>query len=50
MPVDVCYELVGRMRLHWQGFDGGAEARADLAAFFDRVRARARIVKGGDLP
>ncbi len=50
VPVDVCYELVGRMRLHWQGFDGGAEARADLAAFFDRVRARARIVKGGDLP
>jgi hypothetical protein len=42
VPVDACYELVGRMRLHWQGFDGGAEARADLAHFFDRVRASAR--------
>ncbi|MFJ1578625.1 DUF5947 family protein [Streptomyces sp. NPDC088182] len=42
VPVDACYELVGRMRLHWQGFDGGAEARADLADFFARVRAAAR--------
>ncbi|MEU9127953.1 DUF5947 family protein [Kitasatospora sp. NPDC048540] len=45
VPVDVCYELVGRMRLTWQGFDGGAEARAELAAFFDSVRARARAVR-----
>ena len=42
VPIDVCYELVGRMRLHWQGFDGGAEARADLAAFFAHVTSRAR--------
>lgn len=42
VPVDTCYELVGRMRLHWQGFDGGAEARADLTDFFARVRAAAR--------
>jgi hypothetical protein len=42
VPVDICYELVGRMRLRWQGFDGGAEARADLDAFFTHVRARAR--------
>ncbi|GGO87930.1 DUF5947 family protein [Wenjunlia tyrosinilytica] len=42
VPIDTCYELVGRMRLHWQGFDGGAEARADLAEFFQRVREHAR--------
>lgn len=42
VPIDVCYELVGRMRLHWKGFDGGAEARAALAEFFDRVASRAR--------
>nr|WP_202437519.1 DUF5947 family protein [Streptomyces sp. SID5910] len=42
VPVDICYELVGRMRLRWQGFDGGAEARADLDAFFAHVRDRAR--------
>ncbi|MFJ5547664.1 DUF5947 family protein [Streptomyces sp. NPDC093225] len=44
VPVDICYELVGRMRLLWQGFDGGAEARAALAEFFDRVEHRARPV------
>ena len=43
VPIDSCYELVGRMRLHWQGFDGGAEARADLEQFFDRVSTRARV-------
>ncbi|MDJ1640439.1 DUF5947 family protein [Streptomyces pakalii] len=42
VPIDVAYELVGRMRLHWKGFDGGAEARAALAEFFGRVESRAR--------
>ncbi|MFE7093107.1 DUF5947 family protein [Streptomyces erythrochromogenes] len=44
VPIDVCYELVGRMRVLWQGFDGGAEARAALGAFFDEVERRARPV------
>lgn len=42
VPIDDCYELIGRMRLHWRGFDGGAEARADLASFFRDLRQRAR--------
>ena len=42
VPVDVCYELAGRMRLLWQGFDGGPEARQSIADFLDSVRARAR--------
>ncbi|WP_406836282.1 DUF5947 family protein [Streptomyces sp. AHU1] len=42
VPVDVCYELVGRMRLHWKGFDGGSEARADIAEFLERITAAAR--------
>ncbi|PWI10470.1 hypothetical protein DIZ27_10745 [Streptomyces sp. NWU339] len=46
VPIDLCYELVGRMRLRWQGFDGGAEARADLDAFFTHVRDRARAPQG----
>ncbi|MFD3325485.1 DUF5947 family protein [Streptomyces sp. NPDC058701] len=43
VPIDVCYELVGRMRLLWQGFDGGAEARAALRAFFEQVERRAKV-------
>ncbi|MGW7053535.1 DUF5947 family protein [Streptomyces sp. NPDC054887] len=50
VPIDMCYELVGRMRLLWQGFDGGAEARADLDAFFTTVAQRARTVREGDRP
>jgi hypothetical protein len=42
VPIDACYELAGRMRLLWHGFDGGAEARQSIAEFLDRVRERAR--------
>jgi hypothetical protein len=50
VPIDICYELVGRMRLLWQGFDGGAEARAALDAFFAHVERRARPVGAEDRP
>jgi hypothetical protein len=46
VPIDACYELAGRMRLHWRGFDGGAEARASIAGFLDMVRSRATPMKG----
>ena len=32
VPIDACYELAGRMRLLWRGFDGGSEAREAIAA------------------
>ena len=41
IPIDECYGLVGELRLRWQGFDGGAEARAALAAFLASLRRRA---------
>jgi hypothetical protein len=41
VPIDACYELAGRMRLLWKGFDGGTEARQSIAEFLDDVRARA---------
>ena len=44
VPIDACYELAGKMRLHWRGFDGGAEARAAIAGFLDQLRARARTL------
>src|SRR5262245_60712875 len=34
VPIDVCYELVGRMRRHWKGLDGGEEAWSEIDAFF----------------
>lgn len=43
VPIDICYELVGRMRLLWQGFDGGSEARAALQTFFEQVERRAKV-------
>jgi Family of unknown function (DUF5947) len=45
VPVDACYELAGRMRLHWRGFDGGAEARASIDDFLATVRSRARAYR-----
>jgi hypothetical protein len=43
VPIDACYELVGRMRLQWRGFDGGAEARASIADFLKHVRSHATV-------
>jgi Family of unknown function (DUF5947) len=45
IPVDECYSLVGELRMKWQGFDGGAEARAALATFLDGLRRRAMLLK-----
>jgi hypothetical protein len=42
VPIDACYELAGRMRLYWHGFDGGTEARQSIADFLELVRSRAR--------
>jgi hypothetical protein len=39
-PIDASYELVGRMRVAWRGFDGGQEVRADIEAFFADLRRR----------
>ncbi|MGI8873920.1 MAG: DUF5947 family protein, partial [Egibacteraceae bacterium] len=44
VPIDACYELVGRVKLRWQGFSGGAEVWADLDEFFAGLRARSRRV------
>lgn len=45
VPIDVCYELVGRIRMHWTGFDGGEEARQDITDFFARVRSQSRPIR-----
>jgi hypothetical protein len=45
VPIDACYELAGRMRLYWRGFDGGAEARQSIDDFLGNVRSRARPLR-----
>jgi hypothetical protein len=40
VPIDACYELVGRIRLHWKGFDGGEKAWQEIDSFFGALRAR----------
>ncbi|HYB80840.1 MAG TPA: DUF5947 family protein [Mycobacterium sp.] len=41
VPIDACYEFVGRLRLLWRGFDGGQQARAFIDDFFSQIAARA---------
>jgi Fe-S cluster biogenesis protein NfuA len=43
VPIDACYELVARLRRHWKGFDGGDEARREIAAFFAELRSRSEV-------
>ena len=40
VPVDVCYELVGRIRRRWRGFDGGADVHAEIDGFFANLAER----------
>ncbi|HEX3780550.1 MAG TPA: DUF5947 family protein [Pseudonocardiaceae bacterium] len=44
VPIDACYELVGLIRLKWRGFDGGTEAKEEIATFFAGLRERATPV------
>lgn len=48
VPIDACYELVGRLRQLWRGFDGGQDAHAAMGRFFERVSARSRPVLAAD--
>ena len=41
VPIDACYELVGRIRRHWRGFGGGERAWSEIDGFFASLRERA---------
>jgi hypothetical protein len=51
VPIDACYDLVGRIRVHWNGFSGGAEVQSEMDQFFMEIAARslraAAAVAGG---
>jgi hypothetical protein len=44
VPIDLCYQLVGKVRLHWRGFSGGDRAWQELETFFADLRGRAEVV------
>lgn len=45
VPVDACYRLVGLVRMHWRGFDGGADAWREIDAYFASLRELARPLR-----
>ncbi len=44
-PIDACYELVGRVKLHWKGFHGGDRVWREIDEFFGSLRSRSRRVE-----
>ncbi len=42
-PLDSCYELVGRLRRHWRGFEGGEEAWREIDGFFASLDELAQV-------
>jgi hypothetical protein len=44
VPIDACYEFVGRLRMMWRGFDGGQEAQAYIDEFFEHLDSDSRVV------
>jgi hypothetical protein len=50
VPIDACYEFVGRLRMLWRGFDGGQEVREFVDEFFDRIKARSKVASVNGSP
>ncbi|OBA86306.1 hypothetical protein A5662_02930 [Mycobacteriaceae bacterium 1482268.1] len=44
LPVDACYEFVGRLRMLWHGFDGGQQVRSFIDDFFGILDERSEVV------
>jgi hypothetical protein len=45
VPIDACYDLAGRLRLHWHGFSGGEEVQRQIGSFFADLADRAELVR-----
>lgn len=43
--MDVCYELVGLIRMHWRGLSGGEKVWEEIEKFFSRLREKADPAK-----
>jgi hypothetical protein len=41
-PIDVCFELIGLIRVHWRGLAGGEMVWAEIDKFFSRLQIESR--------
>jgi hypothetical protein len=48
VPIDACYEFVGRLRMLWRGFDGGQDVRNYMDEFFELLDTRGDVVARDD--
>jgi hypothetical protein len=44
-PIDLCYRLVGLIRMHWRGLSGGTEMWHEISAFFSALKQGAELPK-----
>jgi hypothetical protein len=44
VPIDECYDLVGVIRTHWNGLNGGQKVWTEIESFFERLARRAKSV------
>jgi hypothetical protein len=42
VPIDLCFELIGLIRVHWRGLSGGDKVWEEVEKFFSKLRANAR--------
>jgi hypothetical protein len=42
VPIDLCFELIGLIRVHWRGLSGGDKVWEEVEQFFSKLRANAR--------
>ena len=42
VPIDLCFELIGLIRVHWRGLSGGDKVWEEVDKFFSKLRASAR--------
>jgi hypothetical protein len=48
VPIDLCYQLVGLIRIHWKGISGGQEVWQEIERFFADLRERSKPVGSHD--
>jgi hypothetical protein len=42
VPIDLCFELIGLIRVYWRGLSGGDKVWEEVEIFFSKLKASAR--------